>query len=94
MLELKAGAIDGVDNLVPDDIAAAQADPNLAVYTRPPFNIGFLGINRAHKPFDDTRVRQAIALALDKAKIVKALYPPTAQVATPAILMVSRRRCG
>ena len=82
LLELKAGTIDGADNLAPDDIAAAQADPNLAVYTRPPFNIGFLGINRAHKPFDDARVRQAIALALDKAKIVKALYPPTAQVAT------------
>ena len=46
-LEVRAGTVDGVDNLAPDDIAAAQADPNLAVYTRPPFNIGFLGINRA-----------------------------------------------
>ena len=81
-LELKAGTIDGVDNLSPDDIAAAQADPNLAVYSRPPFNIGFLGINRAHKPFDDPRVRQAVAMAIAKAKLVKALYPPTAQVAT------------
>ena len=53
-LELRAGTVDGVDNLAPDDIAAAQADPNLAVYTRPPFNIGFLGINRSHKPFDDS----------------------------------------
>ncbi len=82
LLELKTGTIDGVDNLSPDDISAAQADPNINVYMRPPFNIGFLGINRAHKPFDDVRVRQAVALAIDKATLVKALYPPTAEVAT------------
>jgi peptide/nickel transport system substrate-binding protein len=82
LLELQAGAVDGVDNLSPDDIPAAQADPNLAVYLRPPFNIGYLGINRAHKPLDDVRVRQAIAMAVNKADLVKALYPPTAQTAS------------
>ena len=82
LLELQAGAVDGVDNLSPDDIPAAQADSNLAVYLRPPFNIGYLGINRAHKPLDDVRVRQAIAMAVNKADLVKALYPPTAQAAS------------
>jgi peptide/nickel transport system substrate-binding protein len=82
LLELQAGTVDGVDNLAPDDIPAAQADPNLAVYLRPPFNIGYLGINRAHKPLDDVRVRQAIAMAVNKADLVKALYPPTAQAAS------------
>ena len=81
-LELRAGTVDGVDNLAPDDIAAAQADPNLAVYTRPPFNIGFLGINRSHKPFDDARVRQAVALAINKPELVKAFFPPTAVAAS------------
>jgi peptide/nickel transport system substrate-binding protein len=81
-LELQAGAVDGVDNLAPDDIPLAQAEPGLNVYLRPPFNIGFLGINRAHPPFDDERVRQAVALAIDKETLVQALYPPTAQVAS------------
>jgi peptide/nickel transport system substrate-binding protein len=81
LLELQAGTVDGVDNLAPDDIPAAQADSNLAVYLRPPFNVGYLGINRAHKPLDDVRVRQAIAMAVNKADLVKALYPPTAQAA-------------
>jgi len=81
-LALRAGTVDGIDNLAPDDIAAAQADPNLAVYTRPPFNIGFLGINRAHKPFDDPRVRQAVALAINKPELVKAFFPPTAVAAS------------
>ena len=56
--------------------------PNLAVYTRPPFNIGFLGINRSHKPFDDPRVRQAVALAINKPELVKAFFPPTAVAAS------------
>jgi peptide/nickel transport system substrate-binding protein len=81
-LELQAGMVDGVDNLSPDDIPRAQAETDLDVYLRPPFNIGFLGINRAHAPFDDVRVRQAVALAVDKAELVHAFYPPTAQVAS------------
>ncbi len=80
-LELQAGTVDGVDNLSPDDIPAAQADPNIEVYLRPPFNVGFLGINRAHEPFDDQRVRQAVAMAINKAELVQAFYPPTAEAA-------------
>jgi peptide/nickel transport system substrate-binding protein len=82
LLELQAGTVDGVDNLAPDDVATAQANSNLNVYLRPPFNIGYLGINRAHKPFDDLRVRQAVAMAVNKADLVAALYPPTAKAAT------------
>jgi ABC-type transport system substrate-binding protein len=82
LLELQAGTVDGVDNLSPDDIPAARADPSIEVYLRPPFNIGFLGINRAHEPFDDQRVRQAVAMTINKAELVQAFYPPTAEVAT------------
>ncbi len=81
-LELRAGTVDGVDNLAPDDIPLAQAEPGLDVYLRPPFNVGFLGINRAHPPFDDERVRRAVAMAIDKETLVQALYPPTAQAAS------------
>lgn len=81
LVELKAGAVDVIDNVAPDDIKAAQADPNLQVAFRPAFNIGYLGINRAKPPFDKLEVRQAIAMAINKADLVKALYPPTASVA-------------
>ena len=82
LLELQAGTVDGLDNLAPDDFPTAQADPNLNVYPRPPFNIGYLGINRARTPFDKLEVRQAIAHAINKAAIVQALYPPTASAAS------------
>jgi len=84
-LELQAGTVDGIDNVAPDDIPTLEADPNINVYARPKFNIGYVGINRAHKPFDDVRVRQAVAYAINKDAIVKALYPPTAEVATQFI---------
>jgi peptide/nickel transport system substrate-binding protein len=82
LLELQIGTVDGIDNLSPDDLPTAQADPDIAVHVRPPFNIGFLGINRAHPPFDDLQVRKAVALAINREEIVAALYPPTAEVAT------------
>ena len=81
-LELQAGTVDGVDNLAPDDLPLAQAYLELNIYLRPPFNVGFLGINRAHPPYDDERVRQAVTMAIDKKTLVQALYPPTARVAT------------
>jgi peptide/nickel transport system substrate-binding protein len=81
-LELETGTIHGIDNLSPDDISAAQANPNIEVYFRPPFNVGYLGINRARAPFDDLKVRQAVAMAINKAEIIAALYPPTAEAAT------------
>jgi len=81
LVELQAGAVDIIDNVAPDDIPAAQADANLQVDFRDPFMIGYLGINRAKEPFDKLEVRQAIAMAINKADMIKALYPPTASVA-------------
>lgn len=80
-LELQVGTVDGIDNVAPDDIPTLEADPNVTVYARPKFNIGYLGINRAHEPFDDVKVRQAIAYAINKEAILEALYPPTAELA-------------
>jgi ABC-type transport system substrate-binding protein len=45
---------------------------------RPAFNVGYLGINRAHEPFNNLKVRQAIAHAINKAAITSALYAPGA----------------
>lgn len=81
LLELQAGTVDIIDNVAPDDIAAAQADPNLTVALRSAFNVGYLGMNRAKPPFDKQEVRQAVAMAINKKDLVTALYPPTASPA-------------
>jgi ABC-type transport system substrate-binding protein len=80
-LELQAGTVD-IAEVASDDVPAAQADPNLQIGIRLPFNQLYLGMNRAKPPFDKQEVRQAVAMAINKADLVKALYGPTASVAT------------
>ncbi|MEO8612423.1 MAG: ABC transporter substrate-binding protein [Chloroflexota bacterium] len=72
---LKAGDVDGIDNPAPEDFAAIAADPSLALYERPSTNVFYLGINNTIAPFDNPKVRQALAYAIDKAGIVHDFYP-------------------
>lgn len=51
--------------------------------------LGWLAFNTARKPFDDARVRQAIAYAIDKNFIVKALNGGFASVADGPIIATS-----
>ncbi len=87
LLELQAGAVDFMYNMVIDDIPTAEADPNVAVYKVPPVNIGYVTMNQAWtnaagvEVFRDVTVRQAVAHAINKHAIVAALYPGTGMAA-------------
>jgi len=81
LLELQAGTIDGADSIRPDDIPVIKADPKLALYLRPAFTIGYLGMNTDREPFNKLEVRQAINHAIDKKAIVQAIAPETGQPA-------------
>ncbi|MFL5640865.1 MAG: ABC transporter substrate-binding protein, partial [Chloroflexota bacterium] len=81
LLDLQAGTVDGIDNPGSTDIATIQGDSNLKFYARPGLNTLFLGFNNTQKPFDDVRVRQAIAMGLDRDQIVKNFYPAGSTVA-------------
>ena len=50
-------------------------------YPRAGLNTLFLGFNNTQKPFDDVRVRQAIAMGIDRDQIVKNFYPDGSTVA-------------
>jgi len=80
--ELQAGTADGIDNVGTGDIAAVAADPNLQLIERAPLNVFYLGFNNTIPPFDNLNVRQAIAHAIDKQRIVDNFYPAGSQVAT------------
>jgi ABC-type transport system substrate-binding protein len=75
LVELQAGTIDGMDNPGSDDFAVIETDPNLALYERPGTNVFYLGMNNWYPPFDNERVRQAFAMAIDKQRIVDNFYP-------------------
>ena len=81
LVELQAGTVDGIDNPGRDDFEVIEGDGDLALLEREGTNIFYLGLNRNMPPFDDERVRQAVAQALDRQRIVDAFYPPGSIVA-------------
>jgi peptide/nickel transport system substrate-binding protein len=87
---LKAGEIHGMEGLNPDDVAVVKRDPNLQVLLRPTNTTGYIAFNYKVKEFQDKRVRQAFAYAINRGAIVDALYGGTGMAAT----QFSRLRCG
>lgn len=81
LVELQAGTVDGIDNPGPEDFETIEGDSSLQLLPRPALNIFYLGLNNTKPPFDNEQVRQAIAMAIDKERIVENFYPPGSSVA-------------
>jgi len=91
LLELQSGTVDGIDNVGPDDFATVEGDSALALYTRPALNIMYIGFNNnpqvdgfdnAANPLANEKVRQAIAMGVDRQRIVDNFYPAGSEVAS------------
>ncbi len=82
LLELQSGTVHGIDNPGPDDFETIADDPNLQLVERDPLNIFYVGFTNTFEPFDDVNVRRAIAMGLDRQRIVDDFYPPGSTVAT------------
>jgi peptide/nickel transport system substrate-binding protein len=79
---LKAGEVHGIEGINPDDLKVIKADSNLQVLLRPTNTTGYVAFNYKVKEFQDKRVRQAVAHAINKKAIVDAMYGGTGLVAT------------
>jgi peptide/nickel transport system substrate-binding protein len=82
LLELQAGTVDGIDNPSPDDFAKIEADTTLKLYPREALNIFYLGMSNTVPPFDNEKVRQAVAMGIDRQRIVDNFYPAGSIVAS------------
>lgn len=80
-LELNSGTVDGIDNPAPEDIDNLKKDSNFTVYDRAALNIFYIGFNNTIKPFDNEKVREAFAQAIDRQRIVDQYYPAGSTVA-------------
>lgn len=80
--ELKQGSIYMADYLSPNDIADIKYDPNLHLYLRPSFNVGYMAMNNEKIPFDKREVRVAINHAIDKDKLINDVFD---NMAKPAV---------
>lgn len=82
LTELQAGTVDGIDNPSPDDYEKIRDDENLILYDRPGTNVFYVGFNNWFEPVNDVRVRQALAMGIDRQRIVDNFYPAGSIVAT------------
>ena len=81
LLELQAGTVDGIDNIGPDDFTVVKGDPSLQLVTRTAINVFYIGMNNTFPPFDIKEVRQAVAMGIDRQRIVDTFYPVGSSVA-------------
>ncbi|HZE38124.1 MAG TPA: ABC transporter substrate-binding protein [Stackebrandtia sp.] len=81
---LLSDEIQGYDLVAPQDVSTLK-DKGMQVPKRGVFNLMYLGMDQKKDgkktPLADKRVREAIAQAINKKKIIKQIYPPGATVA-------------
>ncbi|HWR97135.1 MAG TPA: ABC transporter substrate-binding protein [Candidatus Methanoperedens sp.] len=83
LLEARRGRIDLLwNNVPPYAVPFLREGRDLAVTTRPGITYQYLGFNLGDKILGDVRVRRAIAHAVDRERIVRALYFGLARPAT------------
>ena len=82
LLELQSGTVDQITNLSPDDFEAVQNDPNLQFIPVANPNILYLAMTNTFEPFNDVNVRKAIAMGIDRQRIVDFFYPEGSEVAS------------
>jgi len=80
---IKSGSLDMATINEGSIILQAEKDPNLVVTQIPGLNLRTFGFNTTRKPFNDVRVREAIALAIDRDEIVTAAEFGMAQPSGP-----------
>ena len=82
LVELTSGTVDGIDNPGADDFETINANAELKLFPRTALNIMYVGMNNTKKYWDNEKVRQAIAMGIDRQRIVDTFYPPGSSVAT------------
>jgi len=82
ILKLTRGELDFVQNdLPPHLLSYIKAQPGLTMQTRPSTTFAYIGLNLQDEILKNVRVRWALALALDRKKLKKALFADLPQLA-------------
>jgi ABC-type transport system substrate-binding protein len=82
LLELQSGTIDHMTSVSPDDFATVEGDSNLQLIVDPNPNVFYFAMTDTFEPFNDLNVRKAIAMGIDRQRIVDNFYPPGSEVAS------------
>lgn len=72
---VEAGQVDvGYRTFNPEDIVRLSKNPNLQVLRGPSMSVRYIVFNVTAKPFDNPKVRRAIAYAVDRERIVRDVF--------------------
>ncbi len=80
--ELRSGRADGMTSPGPEGYATIEADADLVLLNKPEPNVFYLGLTNTFPPWDDVRVRKAVALGVDRQRIVDRFYPTGSETAS------------
>ncbi|GAB4277695.1 MAG: hypothetical protein Kow0080_28770 [Candidatus Promineifilaceae bacterium] len=81
LLELQSGTVDMITNVSPDDFETVKNDPNLVLLPSANPNVLYLAMTNTFEPFNDVNFRKAIAMGIDRQRIVDNFYPEGSTVA-------------
>jgi peptide/nickel transport system substrate-binding protein len=82
LLELQAGTVDMITAVSPDDFETVESDPNLQLLPSANPNILYLGMTNTFEPFDNPDVRKAVAMGIDRQRLVDNFFPAGSEVAS------------
>jgi peptide/nickel transport system substrate-binding protein len=82
---LEKGEIDLITDFGVETYDQLKKSKNVTVTLGPALNLSFMSLNTKVKPFDDVRVRRAVAHAINIEELVKSLYGPLGEVLSTPI---------
>lgn len=79
--QLKRGEIHIADNLPPAEVDSLEKVPGIVIQSTPGINVGYLTMQTRKPPLDQPKVRQAIAMAIDRDRLIEVAYAGHAEKA-------------
>ena len=80
LVELQAGTADMITNISPGDYELVAGDAELQLIEVANPNVMYLAMTNTFAPFDNVDVRRAVAMGIDRQRIVDNFYPAGSEV--------------
>ncbi len=74
LIALQTGEVDIIQSPASTDLGYIAEDPKLTLSQFPSSTVRYLGLNTSEAPFDNPKVRQAVAYAINRDELIAAVY--------------------